>query len=129
MPVEAIGGLFFRARDPERLGAWYREVLGIGPGQAAEGAGEPEAWTWRTLGGPVIFAPFNADSDYFAPDKAFMLNLRVSDLSAMIADLRNHAIEIITNPEWDQPDVGRFARIHDPEGNAIELWEPPSLKP
>ncbi len=126
MPVEAIGGLFFRARDPEMLGAWYRDTLGIGAGCASEGAGETDQWTWKTLGGPVVFAPFKADSDYFAPDKAFMLNLRVSGLDAMIADLRKRGIAIITNPEWDHPDMGRFARIHDPEGNAIELWEPPS---
>jgi predicted enzyme related to lactoylglutathione lyase len=54
-----------------------------------------------------------------------MLNLRVSQLDELLASLRASGIEIITKPDWDHPDVGRFARIHDPEGNAIELWQPP----
>jgi predicted enzyme related to lactoylglutathione lyase len=78
-----------------------------------------------TEGGPTVFAPFKQDTDYFAADKAFMINLRVSDLDGLLASLRAAGIEITTNPEWDHPEVGRFARIHDPEGNALELWEPP----
>lgn len=74
--------------------------------------------------GPVVFAPFAADSDYFPMDKAFMLNLRVSDLDGLLDKLRAAAIEVITNPEWDAAGMGRFARVSDPEGNAIELWEP-----
>ena len=74
----------------------------------------------------MVFSPFKQDSDYFAADKSFMINLRVSDLDGLLADLRAADVEAITKPEWDHPDVGRFARIHDPEGNAIELWEPPT---
>ena len=73
-----------------------------------------------------MFAPFEASTDYFAADKQFMLNLRVRDLDAMLRHLEAAGVDITTKPEWDDPSVGRFARIHDPEGNAIELWEPPA---
>lgn len=126
MPVEGIGGLFFRARDPEALGAWYREHLGVGGGCAAPGAGEPNEWLWQTNGGPVVFAPFKQSSDYFAQDKQWMLNLRVSGLDALLATLRAAGVDAETRDEWDSPESGRFARIHDPEGNAVELWEPPA---
>ncbi|MCW5738489.1 MAG: hypothetical protein KIS73_30485 [Enhydrobacter sp.] len=72
----------------------------------------------------MVFAPFKADTDYFAPDRQWMLNLRVDDLDGLLAQLRAAGIEAITKPEWDSPGVGRFARIHDPEGNPIELWQP-----
>ena len=126
MPVLGMGGLFFRARDPAALKAWYREHLGIGGGCAAEGAGEPNEWVWQTLGGPMVFEPFKADTDYFAADKQHMINLRVSGLDAMLEKLRGAGVEAITKPEWDEGGIGRFARIHDPEGNAVELWEPPA---
>ena len=126
MPVLGIGAVFFRARDPDALNAWYREHLGIGAGCNASGEGEPNEWYWNALGGPTVFAPFKADTDYFATDKAFMLNFRVSDLDGLTASLTEAGIDIITKEEWDDPAVGRFARIHDPEGNAIELWEPPT---
>jgi predicted enzyme related to lactoylglutathione lyase len=125
MPVLGIGGLFFRARDPEALAAWYKQHLGVGPGCSSAAEGQVEQWCWRTEGGPVVFAPFARDSDYFAADKAFMINLRVSRLDELLESLRAAGIGIVTKPEWDHPDTGRFARIHDPEGNAIELWEPP----
>jgi catechol 2,3-dioxygenase-like lactoylglutathione lyase family enzyme len=124
MAVEGIGGMFFRAQNPEALSAWYREHLNVGAGCVASGAGAPNPWCWIANGGPVVFAPFSADTDYFSNDKAFMLNLRVSDLGAMIDQLRAAGIEVTTRDEWDQAGVGRFARIHDPEGNPIELWEP-----
>ena len=126
MPVLGMGGLFFRSRDPEALSAWYKEHLGVGGGCSAEGAGEPNEWVWMTRGGPMVFAPFKADSDYFAADKAFMINLRVSDLDGLMANLTAAGIDIITKAEWNDPVIGRFARIHDPEGNAIELWEQPA---
>jgi predicted enzyme related to lactoylglutathione lyase len=81
---------------------------------------------WVTQGGPVVFAPFQKDTDYFATDRQFMINFRVSNLDDMLQELRRNGIEVITKPEWDHPSTGRFARIHDPEGNAIELWEPPA---
>lgn len=126
MAVLGIGGLFFRASDPDGLSVWYRDHLGIGAGCGAAGTGEPSEWAWTVQGGPVVFAPFRADSDYFAADKAFMLNLRVSDLAGLIERLEASGIAAETRAEWDTPETGRFARIHDPEGNAIELWEPPA---
>lgn len=126
MPVLGMGGLFFRAQDPDALSAWYREHLGVGGGCAAPGAGEADEWVWTTLGGPMVFQPFPADSDYFAADRQFMINLRVSDLDGLLARLRTAGIAIETRAEWDTPETGRFARIHDPEGHAIELWEPPA---
>ena len=126
MPVQAIGGFFFRAADPDGLAAWYKQYLGVGGGCAAGGAGEADQWSWQTVGGPLVFAPFKADTDYFAADKAFMLNFRVTGLDAVLETLRAAGIAVETRAEWDQPGVGRFARIHDPEGNPIELWEAPA---
>lgn len=125
MPVEGIGGLFFRSKDPAVLAKWYLDHLGVGPGCGAGDGDEGDQWVWMTTGGPVVFAPFEADSDYFAADKAFMVNFRVRELDPLLDRLRSAGIEVVTNPEWDQPGVGRFARIHDPEGDAVELWEPP----
>ena len=126
MAVLGIGGLFFRARDPEALAAWYREHLNVGAGCVADGGGEVDEWSWMTGGGPVIFSPFAADTDYFASDKAFMLNLRVSDLPQLIEQLKDAGIAAETRDEWNDLNVGLFARIHDPEGNPIELWQPPA---
>ena len=124
MPVLGVGGIFFRAQDPDALSAWYLEHLGVGAGQAVEGTGEADEWSWNTQGGPLIFAPFPADTDYWATDKQTMLNLRVSDLDGLLEQLAASGVTAIVKPELDSPEVGRFARIHDPEGNAIELWEP-----
>lgn len=126
MAVLGIGGLFFRAKDPDALNAWYREWLGVGAGCVSDPAVSANEWYWHTSSGPTVFAPFKADTDYFAVDKAFMINLRVDDLDATLAPFRKAGAPVITKPEWDDPAVGRFARIHDPEGNAIELWEPPA---
>lgn len=119
MAVTGIGGLFFRAQNPEKLLEWYRENLGVGA------ANTGNDWVWNQSAGPTVFAPFKADTDYFPKDKQWMINLRVTDLDGLLAKLRKAQIEIITKAEWDTPQTGRFARIHDPEGNAIELWEPP----
>jgi len=126
MPVLGIGGLFFRAKDPDALNAWYREHLNVGAGCAAEDTGPVDQWSWQVQGGPVVFAPFKADTGYWAEDKQTMLNLRVSDLDSLLEQLHASGIEVITKPEWNDPSTGQFARIHDPEGNAIELWEPPA---
>ena len=125
MPVLGIGGLFFRAKDPDGLAAWYREHLGVGAGCSAD-SGPVDEWSWRTLGGPTVFAPFRETTDYFAADKQWMLNLRVSEIDTLLDRLRAAGIHVAINPEWDAPETGRFARIHDPEGNAIELWQPPA---
>jgi hypothetical protein len=125
MPVESIGGFFFRARDPDSLATWYAEHLGIGPGlgRTTKGAEGPY---WRIGGGPVVFQPFPESTTYFAPDHHYMLNFRVSNLEGMLTRFERSGIAAETRPEWDDPVYGRFARIHDPEGNPIELWEPPA---
>ncbi|MES2755503.1 MAG: VOC family protein [Pseudomonadota bacterium] len=125
MPVTGMGGLFFRANDPDALNAWYREHLGVGAGCDATGSGEPDEWSWKTAAGPMVFAPFKATTDYFAADKQFMINLRVTELAALIDSLRAAGIAVITKDEWNDPTTGNFARVHDPEGNAVELWEVP----
>lgn len=112
--VTGIGGVFFRAKDPKGLQAWYSDHLGVGG---------PDMM-WSQQAGDTVFAPFADDTDYFPPERQWMINFRVSDLDALIAQLRAAGISVQTNPEWDSPEFGRFARIHDPEGNPIELWEP-----
>lgn len=112
--VNGIGGVFFRARDPKALTAWYETHLGI----------DIAGTTWRQAAGLTVFAPFNQDTGYFGRDEQqWMLCFRVDDLEAMIAQLGAAGIEALQKDEWNS-DVGVFARIHDPEGNPIELWEP-----
>lgn len=112
--VTGIGGVFFRAEDPQALSDWYATYLGI---DMTEGA-------WLQQSGPTVFVPFPRDSDYFGSDtQQWMLNLRVSDLDTLISDLGDAGIVVETREEWDS-EIGRFARIHDPEGNPVELWEP-----
>jgi catechol 2,3-dioxygenase-like lactoylglutathione lyase family enzyme len=123
--VLGIGGLFFRARDPDALNAWYRDMLGVGAG-CSSSDDPPNEWFWNAQGGATVFAPFKHDTDYFAAEKAFMINLRVIGLDALVARLEAAGVPAERRAEWDDPSVGRFARIHDPEGNAIELWEPPA---
>ena len=111
-----IGGIFFRAADPAALGAWYDRWFGITPGGAP----------WTTEAGMTVFAPFKADSDYFPADRQFMINLRVDGLKSLITALRAEGIAVETRAEWDgSGEYGTFARVIDPEGNLIELWQPP----
>lgn len=124
MPVLGMGGLFFRAKDPNALSAWYKRHLGVGGGCTAPGTQAVNEWVWSTLGGPMVFQPFRDTTDHFAADKQFMINLRVSELDTLLGSLRAAGVAVETRTEWDAPETGRFARIHDPEGNAVELWEP-----
>lgn len=120
MAVTGMGGLFFRATDPDALTQWYKAHFGLGGHDSV----------WQQSAGPTVFAPFRADSDYFASDKAFMINFRVDDLAATTAELESAGIEVIRKDEWDMDgSYGLFARVHDPEGNVIELWEPPAEFP
>jgi len=117
--VTGIGGLFFRAHDPKALGIWYKEHLGISltPSKEGEKAWEQEA-------GPTAFTPFPETTKYFGDaQKMWMVNFRVRDLEKMANQLRSAGIEIKVDPEF-YPNIGRFARLHDPEGNPIELWQP-----
>jgi glyoxylase I family protein len=110
--VTGIGGVFFRALDPDALREWYAEHLGV--------TFEP---LWEQEAGPTVWAPFKEDTDYFGrPEQAWMINFRVDDLDAMVAQLRAAGIEVESVPD---EEAGRFARTWDPEGNPVELWEPP----
>ncbi|GAA4821872.1 glyoxalase/bleomycin resistance/dioxygenase family protein [Sphingosinicella ginsenosidimutans] len=122
MPVIGMGGYFFRAKDPPALKAWYKAHLGVGGGCGTDESGRSNEWVWFTAGGPMVFEPFKHDTDYFPADRTAMINLRVDGLEALVADLRAAGIEITREENMD--GVGRFAHIHDPEGNLIELWEP-----
>lgn len=126
MPVVGMGGFFFRAKDPEKLKDWYREQLGVGGGLGTGAEGQSNPYCWYHEGGPMVFEPFAEASDYFPSDRTAMINLRVRDLAGMVERLRSAGIEIITKKEWDSTEAGNFVRIHDPEGNPIELWEPPA---
>ena len=124
MPVVGMGGYFFRSKDPAALKAWYRDHLGVGGGMGTDENGESNEWVWFTQAGPMVFERFRQDSDYFPAEKQAMINLGVSDLDGLVSSLRDADIEVAREETMD--GVGRFARIHDPEGNAIELWEPAS---
>ena len=117
--VQGIGGFFFRAKDPKGLAKWYQDHLGINIAPT-----NMEMAPWMTESGVTVFAPFADDTDYFAAEKSFMLNFRVIDLDAMAAQLKSAGIEV--SHESEMEGIGRFARIHDPEGTPIELWEPAS---
>lgn len=115
--VLGIGGFFFRSKDPAALAVWYETHLGIPPAPAS-----PSMQPWISEQGVTIFSPFPKDSDYFPDDCSFMLNLRVADLDATLKEL--NAAGIKSGDELEMEGIGKFARIHDPEGNPIELWEP-----
>lgn len=113
--VTGIGGFFFRAADPQGLAAWYERHLGVS---------DISREVWKQQAGPTVFAPFSRGTDYFGrTEQQWLLNFRVDDLDAAMADLKAAGIAVETRAEWDS-EVGRFCRIHDPEGNPIELWQP-----
>jgi glyoxylase I family protein len=115
--VLGIGGLFFRSADPKALAKWYETHLGISPVPTSE---DEEAWHQEA--GPTAFVPFKKDTKYFGkPEQGWMINFRVSDLKAMAAQLRAAGIEV---GEIESYPNGDFTRLHDPEGNPIELWQP-----
>jgi predicted enzyme related to lactoylglutathione lyase len=117
MSVTGIGGVFFRAEDPDALLQWYRVHLGVVLESYAP---------WRQAAGPTVIMPFASNTDYWPRSKPWMINFRVSDLDEILFGLRRAGIAIETDPAWDSPATGRFARIYDPEGNPVELWEPPA---
>lgn len=116
--VEGIGGFFFRAKDPRKLAEWYESNLGVARVPVTSGA-RP----WHTSAGTTAFAPFKEDTSYFG-DRRFqwMINFRVRDLDKMVAQLRTRGITVEVDPQT-YPN-GRFARLTDPEGNPIQLWQP-----
>ncbi len=123
--VTGIGGVFFKARDPERLKESYRDHLGVPVNDDGF-----VVFDWRAGDSPerpgcTVWSLFAGDTTYFAPSSApFMINYRVADLDAMLAQLRAAGAEV--DPRIEDGDYGRFAWVMDPEGNRIELWEPPT---
>ena len=113
--VLGIGGYFLRAADPVALSTWYGECLGLDV--------SPDG-PWLQETGPTVFATFEADTDYFGSrHQQSMLNFRVRDLDAMLAQLRAKGADVDTDTQ-DLEGVGRFGWVTDPDGNRIELWEP-----
>ncbi|GAA4711386.1 VOC family protein [Sphingomonas lutea] len=113
--VTGLGGIFYKAADPERTRAWYQETLGIGGEWGAMFPFKGDA------DGYALLSPFKATSDYFVPSELpFMINLRVDDLDAMIADLEGKGVAILGRQD---EDYGRFAWILDCDGVKVELWQ------
>jgi predicted enzyme related to lactoylglutathione lyase len=113
--VLGVGGYFIRAVDPAALSAWYRECLGLDV---------DENGVWRQEPGGTVFATFDSDTDYFGSrTQQTMLNFRVRDLDAMLAQLRARGADVAEQSE-DMEGVGRFGWVTDPEGNRVELWQP-----
>ena len=116
--ILGIGGFFFRSHDPDSLAKWYETHFGIT--LVPKDYDQP---SWHQQAGVTVFAPFPQDTEYFGnPDKLWMINFRVRNLDAMVAQLRAANVQVTVDPK-EYPN-GRFARTHDPEGNPIELWEP-----
>lgn len=117
--VTGIGGVFFKARDPESLRAWYREHLGI---DVQDWGGS--AFPWQEANGVTVWTIFPATSDYFQPSSApFMINYRVENLTALLEQLRLEGCSV--DDKMETSEFGKFGWVMDPEGNRIELWEPP----
>jgi predicted enzyme related to lactoylglutathione lyase len=127
--ISGVGGIFFKADNPEELAAWYQKHLGLEiepfggvifrDKAAAEAAPNRERYT--------LWSPFAADTDYFAPStKPFMINFRVSDLDGLLTQLRQGGVTV--DDRTERSEFGYFGWAMDPEGNRIELWEPPEVK-
>jgi predicted enzyme related to lactoylglutathione lyase len=122
--VRGLGGVFVRSKDKEALSAWYRDHLGV---ELASWGGVEFLWGADGSDGlkaSTTFSLFAPDTEYFgSPDQTCMLNFRVSDLDAMLAQLRALGDEVIDTQE--DSEYGRFAWVIDPEGRRVELWQPP----
>ncbi|CAN4278099.1 VOC family protein [Pseudoxanthomonas sp. LjRoot125] len=121
--VTGIGGIFFKSADPKALSAWYRDHLGL---DVSDWGGA--IFPWGGEGSPVgmtIWSPFKQDTTYMAPStSSFMINFRVADLDALLAALREEGCNVVGDPQVSEQ--GKFGWVLDPEGNKVELWEPPA---
>ena len=118
--VTGIGGFFFTAKDPGGLADWYETHLGVDPPPRSYGVA-----SWQQQSGSTVFAPMPAGTDtthLLDAKHPWAINFRVVDLDAMVRQLRAAAIEVVEDTET-YPN-GRFADLRDPEGNAIQLWQP-----
>lgn len=121
--VTGIGGIFFKSADPQALSAWYRDHLGL---DTADWGGAIFPWGGEgSPAGMTLWSPFTQDTTYMAPSTAsFMINFRVADLDALLAALREEGCNVVGEPQVSEQ--GKFGWVLDPEGNKIELWEPPA---
>jgi predicted enzyme related to lactoylglutathione lyase len=123
--VTGIGGIFIKAGDPDALRAWYQKHLGL---DVQDWGGV--AFQWHTperpnLNGSTVWSVMPSTSDYFAPSQApFMVNYRVDDLHALLSLLRAEGCDV--DDKVEESEFGKFGWVMDPEGNRVELWEPPS---
>ena len=114
--VQGFGGFFFKAADPDKLARWYEEHLGV-----TRATPDNNMEPWHQEAGGTVFQPFPQNTTMF-PHTSYMLNFRVSNLDAMVAQLRSAGIKVEVDPE--NYSFGRFASLSDPEDNPIQLWQP-----
>ena len=123
--VTGFGGIFFKAKDPKTLGDWYRKHLGM---NVEDWGGVTFHWVTPenpTGVGTTVWSPFKEKTEYFEPSKAdFMMNFRVDDLHALLAVLRDEGCQV--DEKTEESEFGKFGWVIDPEGNKVELWDPPS---
>ena len=128
--ITGIGGVFFRAKDPARLMAWYQKHLGVKP--ESKGSNN-SVFQWRerddeTKVAHTVWAIFPHDKKYFDPSRsAFMINYRVQDPDRLLEQLKSEGVTV--DEKREEYDYGKFGWITDPEGNRIELWEPKGPPP
>ncbi len=116
--ILGIGGVFFKARDPQALAAWYREHLGV-PVESDQTYGVIKS---QSAEEQTVWSTFPTDTAYFGPNSApFMFNYRVANLDAMLAQLRAAGAKV--EDKVEEYENGRFGWVSDPEGNRFELWE------
>jgi predicted enzyme related to lactoylglutathione lyase len=123
--VTGIGGIFFKAGDPVALRSWYQKHLGV---DVQDWGGAAFRWTdaeGRPTTGTTVWSISSADSKHFAPGtSSFMVNYRVADLRALLQELRTEGCTVLD--KIDDSEYGKFGWVIDPEGNKVELWEPPA---
>jgi predicted enzyme related to lactoylglutathione lyase len=123
--VTGIGGIFFKARDAKALQAWYKQHLGI---DVQDWGGTAFTWTdadGKPMAGTTVWTITSALSNQFAPSTApFMINYRVNDLLSLVKTLRDEGCNVLE--KVDDSEYGKFGWVIDPEGNKVELWEPPA---
>ncbi len=123
--VTGIGGIFFNAKDPVALRAWYQRHLGI---DVQEWGGTAFTWTddaGKPVGGMTVWSIGAAGGNHFAPStSSFMVNYRVEDLAALLQALRDEGCQVLE--KTDDSEYGKFGWVMDPEGNKVELWQPPA---
>ncbi len=121
--VTGIGGIFFQAKDPAALRAWYKTHLGV---DVQSWGGTAFSWAdadGKPVNGTTVWSIGSADGGQFAPGKSFTINYRVDDLSALLAALRAEGCNVLDKS--DDSEYGKFGWVIDPEGNKVELWQPP----